>query len=71
VSDRAAANAEAVRRLCAAEPVLVDVRPAGEVVPGFTRESILAADEQDPVSLGLFERLTDVLTVLTQSMVAS
>ena len=36
----AAANAMAVERLCAAEPVLVDVRPAIEVVPGFTPATI-------------------------------
>ena len=31
----ATANAEAVGRICAAEPVLVDVAPASEVVPGM------------------------------------
>src|SRR5712691_40859 len=36
-------NAEAVERLCAAEPVLVDVRPAVEVVPGMTRDTILTS----------------------------
>jgi hypothetical protein len=40
---RANANAEALERICAAEPVLVDVRPAGEVVPGLTRETILTS----------------------------
>ncbi len=30
-----AANAEAVARICAADPVLVDVAPASEVVPGM------------------------------------
>ncbi len=40
------ANAEAVKRLCAAEPVLVDVRPAVEVVPGMTRETILTSGAQ-------------------------
>ena len=39
----AAANARAVERLTAAEPVLIDVRPAGEVVPGLTRETILTS----------------------------
>ena len=39
----AAANAMAVERLCAAEPVLVDVRPAIEVVPGFTPATILTS----------------------------
>ncbi len=37
------ANAEAVERMCAAEPVLVDVRPAIEVVPGMTPETILTS----------------------------
>lgn len=40
---RTAANARAAERLCAAEPVLVDVRPAAEVVPGLTRETILTS----------------------------
>ncbi len=40
---RADANAEAHRRLCASAPVLVDVRPAGEVVPGFTPDLILTS----------------------------
>ncbi|MDA0983569.1 MAG: DUF1116 domain-containing protein [Proteobacteria bacterium] len=40
---RAAANAEALRRLGAAAPVLLDVRPAGEVVPGFSRDTILTS----------------------------
>jgi hypothetical protein len=43
VSDRAAANAEAVRRLCASEPRAVDVRPGGEVVPGFAPNLILTS----------------------------
>jgi len=37
------ANAEAVARICAAEPVLVDVRPAIEVIPGMTRETVLTS----------------------------
>jgi Protein of unknown function (DUF1116) len=41
--DRDAANAEVVARLCAAEPVLIDVRPAGQVVPGFTPTTILTS----------------------------
>jgi uncharacterized protein DUF1116 len=41
--DVSAANARAVERLCAAEPVLVDVRPAGEVVPGFTPATVLTS----------------------------
>lgn len=36
-----AANAEVVRRLNAAVPVLVDIAPAGEVVPGLTGRKIL------------------------------
>ena len=37
------ANAEALRRLCQSEPRLVDVRPAGEVVPGFSDDLILTS----------------------------
>ncbi|HZF04310.1 MAG TPA: DUF1116 domain-containing protein [Patescibacteria group bacterium] len=37
------ANRIAVERLCAADPVLVDVRPAGDVVPGLTRETVLTS----------------------------
>jgi hypothetical protein len=36
-----AANAEAVRRLVAADPVLVDVAPAAEVVPGMRDRLVL------------------------------
>jgi Protein of unknown function (DUF1116) len=36
-----AANAEAVRRITAADPVLVDVAPAGEVIPGMRDRLIL------------------------------
>lgn len=36
-----AANAEAVRRLNAAVPVLVDIAPAGEVIPGLRGRMIL------------------------------
>ena len=38
-----AANREALRRLGAAQPVLVDVRPAIEVVPGMTPTTLLHA----------------------------
>lgn len=38
---RAEANRLAFERLTKADPVLVDVRPAGEFIPGFTRETIL------------------------------
>ncbi|HSO56251.1 MAG TPA: DUF1116 domain-containing protein, partial [Actinomycetes bacterium] len=37
------ANQEAFTRLTCADPVLVDVRPAGEVVPGMTPDTILAS----------------------------
>lgn len=37
----AAANEEAVRRINAAEPVLVDIAPAGEVIPGLTDRMVL------------------------------
>jgi len=40
---REEANAEAARRMCEAEPVLVDLRPAGEVVPGLTATTILTS----------------------------
>lgn len=36
-----AANAEAARRINAATPVLVDIAPAGEVIPGLTDKMIL------------------------------
>lgn len=39
----AAANEEAVRRINAAEPVLVDIAPAGEVIPGLTDRMVLHA----------------------------
>ncbi len=37
------ANGEAFKRLTDAHPVWVDVRPAGEVVPGMTRDTLLHA----------------------------
>jgi hypothetical protein len=40
---RQQANEEAVRRLCASDPVLVDVRPAGDVVPGMTPSTVLTS----------------------------
>ena len=40
---REKANREALKRLNAGDPVLVDVRPAGEVVPGMTPETILTS----------------------------
>jgi hypothetical protein len=41
--ERAAANEEALRRMCEADPVLVDVLPAGSIVPGMTRKTILTS----------------------------
>ena len=38
-----AANAEAVERLLGARPLLLDVRPAGEVIPGLGRRAVLHA----------------------------
>ena len=40
---RNAANRRAFERLCAADPVLKDVRPAIDVVPGLTRTTILTS----------------------------
>jgi hypothetical protein len=40
---RERANAEAVERMWAADPALVDVRPALEVVPGMTARTILTS----------------------------
>lgn len=40
---RDAANAEAVARMVGAAPVLVDVQPAGAVVPGMTATTILTS----------------------------
>ncbi len=37
------ANARAVEAICAADPVLLDVRPAIEVVPGMSRTTILTS----------------------------
>lgn len=42
-SSLAEANHEAVRRLVATKPVLVDVRNAGEAVPGFEANTILTS----------------------------
>jgi hypothetical protein len=43
VDRRERANAEALALLWAAEPVLVDVRPALQVVPGMTHETVLTS----------------------------
>jgi hypothetical protein len=40
---REQANAEAVRRMTGAEPVLIDVRPASQVIPGMTPNMILTS----------------------------
>lgn len=40
---RATANATALERLCAADPILLDVRPVIEVAPDMTRETILTS----------------------------
>jgi hypothetical protein len=42
-SQREAANAEAVARMTGAEPVLVDVLPAGDAVPGMSGNVILTS----------------------------
>ena len=44
------ANAECFRRLTTADPVLEDVRPAVEVLPGMTRETILTSGPTLPFS---------------------
>src|SRR5919107_4681637 len=40
---RDAANSEALRRMCAADPVLVDIRPAIEVLPGMRPNLVLTS----------------------------
>jgi len=50
VADRTSANAEAVTRMTGAEPVLIDVQPAGEVVPGMTDRTILTSGPPMPWS---------------------
>jgi hypothetical protein len=42
-SVRERANASALDRLCGVQPLLVDVRPAGEVVPGMTPATVLTS----------------------------
>jgi hypothetical protein len=48
VADRSSANAEAVARMTGAEPVLIDVAPAGQVVPGMTERTILTSGPPMP-----------------------
>jgi hypothetical protein len=45
---RAEANKLAFERLTTSEPVLVDVRPAGDVVPGFAANTILTSGPPTP-----------------------
>lgn len=45
---RAEANRLAFDRLTGSDPVLVDIRPAGEVVPGFTPNTILTSGPPTP-----------------------
>jgi Protein of unknown function (DUF1116) len=45
---RDAANAESVRRMTGADPVLVDVQPAGEAVPGMAPNVILTSGPPMP-----------------------
>jgi Protein of unknown function (DUF1116) len=42
-SARSEANADAVDRMCAADPVVVDVRPAAEVMPGYAASLVLTS----------------------------
>lgn len=42
-NERYSANQEVFRRMTAAEPILEDVKPAIEIVPGFTRDTILTS----------------------------
>jgi hypothetical protein len=46
--DRAAANRLAADRMTSADPVLVDIRPAIEVVPGITENTILTSGAPMP-----------------------
>jgi hypothetical protein len=48
--DRTLANEETARRISTSEPILVDVRPALEVVPGMTPETILTSGPPLPFS---------------------
>jgi hypothetical protein len=46
--NRQDANQEAFRRLGESEPVLEDIRPALDVLPGMTRETILTSGPARP-----------------------
>lgn len=45
---REGANAEAHRRLCAADPILIDILPALEALPGFPPTTILTSGPEMP-----------------------
>jgi hypothetical protein len=47
-TQREQANTEAYRRLCAADPILVDIVPAGEVLPGMEEHVILTSGPPMP-----------------------
>ena len=47
---RAEANLLAFERLTTSDPVLIDVRPAGEFIPGFTSQTILTSGPPMPWS---------------------
>jgi hypothetical protein len=69
--DTASANTEATARMVAAEPVLVDVQAAIDVVPGMTRQTILTSGAPLPwddyyggqrtgvIGAALYERLAE------------
>ena len=48
VPDRERANQQATDRMLEADPVLVDLRPAIDVVPGMTRETVLTSGAPMP-----------------------
>src|SRR5262245_29138560 len=48
--DVEAANREAFGRMTKSDPVLVDVRPAVEIVPGMTRETVITSGPPLPFS---------------------
>lgn len=47
-SRRQEANQEAFRRLTSSDPVLTDIRPAGEVVPGMTENMVITSGAPQP-----------------------
>ncbi|HVH74243.1 MAG TPA: DUF1116 domain-containing protein [Stellaceae bacterium] len=48
ITTRAQANQEAFRRLCKSEPILEDIRPAIEVLPGMTPDTVLTSGPRLP-----------------------